>query len=796
MNDLASITVLKKVPSFKTAADKLLIGVQLTKEESSLLLSSAVLLLRYGSIGQNRPRSLELAYWIVLNYSLNTEDFKPLFDFAFDLGLYPLAKAISSISDNAVETLNDCIALAKVEENFTDDVTLTLEQKLADEAFSTSVGKGFAYIAPTSFGKTERLVRAVLDERSGARPCIIVPTKSLLAQTREDLFECHPHAKVITHDEMYQGENRFIAILTQERAIRLLEAHPSLSFSRLFIDEAHNAFRGDDRALLISRLIRESNLRNPCMKVYFFSPVINDIDNLSAISGFKVAGYKVLKSMKEPRYYYLDNDGVLSAYNRFFDTFCEQSHFTGLWDCVTRMATNKNLVYLSSPRKIRGAALDLAKYLPIVDETPDLLKVKSALEAHISPMYDELTCLQHGVIYLHGQMPDGIKNYLLDCATKLRTVRFIFANSVIMEGMNLPFESVFILNLQTSRLTSLVNLIGRASRLNYVFGAEPHLDKLRPQIVFAESQWAGQRPKLENAISELHKVGFEDCRDNLRIKESAGESLSLKDRQRLTFEDELINTSQVIDDSLSTILNRSGLQPIYENWITAKSVIVSRFRSLKVESDDDIFELICKYFIDDSRFEFTRKYGRIGYLRSQIDFYRNYVKKKTSLSLSQRLASDIGYWKRKSSRENCLLYVGSSFGDCDVNGRAVGNGRYVDISIKENIELPALFLAKYKTEDDYLGFTLSRFVRILYRTNLIDQDRFQTFIYGTSDQRSVNLIQAGVPLSLIKILKENDMYDDIYLDDYGNVKIGRKLQAFSKRADDYIGFEIGQFNID
>lgn len=74
---------------------------------------------------------------------------------------------------------------------------------------------------------------------------------------------------------MYQSEQTFIAILTQERAIRLLEANPTLSFSSVFIDEAHNAFEVGDRALLISRLIRESKLRNPATKFYYFSPVID-----------------------------------------------------------------------------------------------------------------------------------------------------------------------------------------------------------------------------------------------------------------------------------------------------------------------------------------------------------------------------------------------------------------------------------------------------------------------------------------------------------------------------------------
>lgn len=242
---------------------------------------------------------------------------------------------------------------------------------------------------------------------------------------------------------MYQSEQTFIAILTQERAIRLLEANPTLSFSSVFIDEAHNAFEVGDRALLISRLIRESKLRNPATKFYYFSPVIDDINLLSAISGFEVEGCKVNKSMKEPRYYLLDNEGALRACNRFFNSFCQVSSFNDTWDCLKNRATAKNLVFLSSPKKVREAALDLASSLPDDPVAPELDRVIYALTEHVSPLYDEILCLRHGVVYLHGQMPDGIKNYLLDRAAKLDSIRFIFANEVIMEGINLPFDSIF-----------------------------------------------------------------------------------------------------------------------------------------------------------------------------------------------------------------------------------------------------------------------------------------------------------------------------------------------------------------
>lgn len=152
--------------------------------------------------------------------------------------------------------------------------------------------------------------------------------------------------------------------------------------------------------------------------------------------------------------------------------------------------------------------------------------------------------------------------------------------------------------------------------------------------------------------------------------------------------------------------------------------------------------------------------------------------------------------EKKAESAPSFLYVGRSFGEVNYQGLADGEGSYVDIRQKTDSELPALFLAKYKTEDDYLGFTLSRFVRVLYKTGHIDQEQYYMFLYGTADKEGVELIQAGVPLSLINILKENNLLNEIGLDQYGNIKIGTRLKHFSNDVDDYTRFEIDQFNIE
>ena len=55
-----------------------------------------------------------------------------------------------------------------------------------------------------------------------------------------NIHDSFPENKVIVHEEMYNEGESFIAVLTQERAIRLITKHNNLNIGIVCIDEAHN----------------------------------------------------------------------------------------------------------------------------------------------------------------------------------------------------------------------------------------------------------------------------------------------------------------------------------------------------------------------------------------------------------------------------------------------------------------------------------------------------------------------------------------------------------------------------
>ena len=85
--------------------------------------------------------------------------------------------------------------------------------------------------------------------------------------------------KLLIHDDSYNGEEKFIGILTQERALRMLDRE-NFCFDTLYIDEAHNILKDDYRSILITRLLKKNNFRNKKTsyfhrKFFFFITLIN-----------------------------------------------------------------------------------------------------------------------------------------------------------------------------------------------------------------------------------------------------------------------------------------------------------------------------------------------------------------------------------------------------------------------------------------------------------------------------------------------------------------------------------------
>lgn len=791
MTNKSSITRLKDIPELKNAVDLLLGGDQLSLQQKEFLLSTAVLLIRDFEKNQSHRQSLEFAYWIILSYALSIKDFEPLYDFAVSFGLYPICDAIASVSGTGSLLngfVNEAIRCSFSRGEHVD----TIEQSNRAIAFNREHETDVAYLAPTSFGKSELVLNRVLASEAKDKTCIVVPTKSLLNQMARDVKRCILEKKLIIHDEMYDGEDKFIAILTQERALRLLSSNENLSFDELYIDEAHHLYDSTGRAILLTRLIKLSKRRNQKISVFYLSPIIAEAGHLSALSDSEVTEIRVRFNMKEPRYRIFLRDGSMYAFNRFFGEYLDLCSYADMWTCITRESGCKNLIYVNSPRKIQRAARELASKLPLIPLDDELNKVIRMLSVHVHADYDEIECIKHGVLYLHGQMPDGIKDYLEYKYNALDSLRYVVANTVVLEGVNLPIDSIFILSSTHLNKRNLVNLVGRASRLNRVFGKPPNLSGLMPKVTFVDNdEYDRKGGNMKNKLECLRSMDFQDKIENPVIK--LKEDIPLNDK-----ESETVEVEKFIDqdhegelDFFKSELFELGFHEVYKVDDDLVKILFEKVKRGN-ERNLDLIELLNEIFICGCEGKIkSREFLRFKHASAR-NYYRVFLKQRCEWPLNFRVSSTLKYFREKASSTNPMMYVGSSFGEKGLKDTP-NFTVYVDLSKKADFELVGLAIAKIQREEDLFRYTLARFVELLHTHCVISETNYRRFMYGTEDSKKIDLCRAGLPISFVNRLEVDGQLGNIAKDPFGNLSANFELRKYAKTVDDFIGFEIGKY---
>lgn len=353
------LTLVNKIPIFKESIRKLTIGNELNYREKTYILSVALLFIKSFESDKRHTSFVEFGYYIILKYSTAYDDYKPLYDFAINFGFFPIAKDIQNKELIEDFKLVDDLTSLQLDDYNHENYTETFEQQKMRLELLTRSDKNFiSYIAPTSYGKSSLIIEHIRNNLDKYQKVgIIVPTKSLLVQTYRLIREANIDRRIITHDEMYHGEISFIGVLTQERALRLLEKN-DISFDILFIDEAHNLFERDSRSILLSRLIRYNSKKNNNQKVIYLSPLISESNNLRLDFQDEIVEQKVQYNMKEPEIYEYRENNEVFKYNRFVNEFYSISKIKKVdkepeyINYIKLNSNNKNFIYHKAPRKI------------------------------------------------------------------------------------------------------------------------------------------------------------------------------------------------------------------------------------------------------------------------------------------------------------------------------------------------------------------------------------------------------------------------------------------------------------
>lgn len=797
----SGFSLLAKEDNFQTIISKLTKNEMLEEYEKSYILSSAIILAKYYENDNRFTSYLEFAYYIILKYSILHKDYEPLYDFSINFGFFPIAKNIYDLDLINNMSIKNALISNSLDRYKHNGYIETYEQKTSREGILNNVEQETCFIAPTSFGKSSVILDYInMYKDKHDKICIIVPTRSLLMQTYRMIKESQLERKVIIHDEMYNNEQQFISIFTQERTLRMLE-RSDINYDLLFIDEAHNLFSKNSRSILLARAIKQSKHRNEKLKIIYLSPLIADKENLMINSEQKINEQKIEFNIKEPEIFEIKLDGGVFKYNRFLNKHYRIGSSMNIIDYIKNTSTNKNFAYLRSPRKIEQFANELSERLPKLKDQEELAVIIDLLKKNVHEDFYAVSLLEKGIVYLHGKLPELIKEYLESKFKTMKSIKYIIANTVILEGMNLPIDSLYILNTYSLQNKELTNLIGRVNRLNSIFNVESNeLDKLLPKIHFVNSEYYNRKSSnMSSKIKQLRSRTFIDTvknpvLENFDLNSISDEKQKKKAIEIIEFEKEVYKIAETDFDKIRQYLIKEGFTSIYDNIDFVAKQIEYRISKLQNQKFNDVnmLDKIFIYFLKDIDVIKDFEVKRLKKIDAR-SYYENHIRFAHMNTLKENIYSLFKHFKERISKGEAIYYIGESFGeftyqseDYDESGRDV----YVDLEGKTDKQLINLAIIKLELENHFIRYKLNKFIVMLYDFELISNDMYNAYIYGTTDENKIKLARYGLSMSLISRLDNLNQLKNIRLNEFNNLEATTEFFEFTNKIDDFFRYEI------
>ncbi len=738
---------------------------KISDDEYAKLLSFALLMFK-----SNDAILQKFGYNIIAQYSIYKNDLIPLYEVSLYNWNTPILKLIqknnirykrndffSEIEDISSEYLKDNEK----------DVYYTMQQLEMNDLFIKSE-TDVAVIAPTSFGKTELLKRYVGKNYAKKNICIIVPTKVLINQLRADFqnyFQMkNITPKIVTHyDTKFDKSENNLFILTQERLFKLIfDKKADIVFDVLLIDEAHNIFEKDERGILLAKVLILLKNINKSMQIKYFSPIVENYTNLlpKYIGESNFLEINIQPLIKINKFLYADFSSNMNyMYDAMLNEFIEleEPMLRDKFDFIISKSLNKNILYFDSPNSIRQQINGLLGKLEVIED--DIVQeVSNSIKEYVHKDYELVECVKKGVVYHYGVMPDNVRMYVEECTRKYPFIKYVFCTSTLLEGVNMPFDRMFICGIKKGRPNmsyhQLKNLIGRVNRYSNIFNqTHSNINNLISEIYFVKDSNSKARydkfikERLSLAVTEEAK---RDKVENPLLKNN-NQDIPDKEKQYLTSLMPNINIEEKEKFQIRTPIGRAMLEANVIEFDIRRYEYEIQSRIDFCDINIDLIDKIYNVFIDG--IELVSKNKNAIYRLKEIParkYYKKFISwRMQNMSLSEKIARTVNYWKKYADPYN--IFVGYKWG---MKKRDLKDQRkqYIDISNMLDKEIVNYAILRLKEEDEYIDYTLMKFIELLHKFGKVTDNEYNLIQYGTNNELQIYFLKDGLSSELSEII--------------------------------------------
>ncbi|EAL5704936.1 helicase [Campylobacter jejuni] len=631
-------------------------------------------------------------------------------------GLYPYMNQSTSI-------LEDRFLLECFKTNIGEDEPKVLHREQSRVLKRLLSNDSLILSAPTSFGKSF-IIDALIAIKKPKNILIIVPTISLLDETRRRLTRKFYDYKIITTTQQTKLENNNIFIFSPERAVEYFSfiRKENIKLDFFIVDEFYKIskeYENERFAPLQNAILKYTNISS---QRYYVCPNIDKINNKNSI---------LCEGME---FECLNFNTVFININKCYkeQNFKKEQKII---DIIKR--DEKTLVYTKSQNSIKNVYAILSKN-DVVENSNILLENFSKWLSKYYGKHYLNNALKIGIGIHHGKLHRCLSQLQVKLFDEKDLLKTIISTSSLIEGINIPAKNLILWdNKNGSKIINHLtykNIIGRSGRMFKYFIGEvylfesPNEDNNQEKILDVEikSESLSINDEINNEIPNNIQVEVEN--NQLEILKLIG-----KDKfNLLKKEASLKNDLEVIIKIIQILQSEDFNSEIFTylfNDEPDKWYILSKIATIR--------EFHCRNINDINNVELVKKISR------------NWIKPLPELIKDMQIDLD-DFFKFEN---HVAFKVASLFSDINILQKILYPEKWIDISSfvtkLSNAFLPSVV---YTLEEFGLPRIISKklheckFINFENKELTLEQvlDKFKEYTAG----------------DIINILKENNLYDD------------------------------------